>query len=390
MTLVLGILGLLEYFIHCANLKNIRIRIHVNGTRGKSSVTRLIAAGFREAGIETCAKTTGTLARMILPDGSEYPVYRNSRPNVIEQVRIVATAASLKAEALVLECMAIQPHLQFLSERKFIRATHTVITNVRPDHLESMGPTEKDVALAFAGTVPKGGVLFTAEKNFLPFLAKVAENHRSTLVAVGKPDVAGVSAKDMGKFTYLEHPENVALALRICEEFGIKRRTALRGMWKAPPDPGVFAIHEIHFFGGRKIFFANGFAANDPQSTQRIWHMAIQKTPGVGRRIVIFNCRADRPDRSEQLGKACVHWHPADHYLLIGSGTYLFARAARAEGMDPAKISFAEHRSVADIFEIVVDIAGKSALVMGMGNIAEPGLELVRYFRNRSLLEEAA
>lgn len=31
---------------------------------------------------------------------------------------------------------------------------------------------------------------------------------------------------------------------------------------------------------------------------------------------------------------------------------------------------------------------GRSALVMGMGNIGGPGLELVRYFRNRELLTE--
>ena len=29
----------------------------------------LIAGGLREGGVVTCAKTTGTLARMILPDG---------------------------------------------------------------------------------------------------------------------------------------------------------------------------------------------------------------------------------------------------------------------------------------------------------------------------------
>ena len=43
----------------------IPIRIHVNGTRGKSSVTRLIAAGLRAGGKRTFAKTTGTAPRVI-------------------------------------------------------------------------------------------------------------------------------------------------------------------------------------------------------------------------------------------------------------------------------------------------------------------------------------
>ena len=40
-------------------------RIHVNGIRGKSSVTRLIAAALREGKVKTLGKTTGTAARTI-------------------------------------------------------------------------------------------------------------------------------------------------------------------------------------------------------------------------------------------------------------------------------------------------------------------------------------
>ncbi len=47
------------------------LKIHVNGTRGKSTVTRLIAAGLRQASLPTVAKTTGSAARLIYPDGSE-------------------------------------------------------------------------------------------------------------------------------------------------------------------------------------------------------------------------------------------------------------------------------------------------------------------------------
>lgn len=43
---------------------------------------------------------------MILPDGTEYPIYRPSTPNVLEQLRIVDTAAAYGAQALVVECMA--------------------------------------------------------------------------------------------------------------------------------------------------------------------------------------------------------------------------------------------------------------------------------------------
>src|SRR5512137_274202 len=87
---LLVLAGFGEAYLHRRNLSKIPIRIHVNGTRGKSSVVRLIAGGLREGGITTCAKTTGTLARMILPDASEYPIFRPAGANVIEQMRIVS------------------------------------------------------------------------------------------------------------------------------------------------------------------------------------------------------------------------------------------------------------------------------------------------------------
>jgi UDP-N-acetylmuramyl tripeptide synthase len=46
-------------------------RIHVNGIRGKSTVTRYVAAILRESGLRTFGKTTGTAARVILPDGKD-------------------------------------------------------------------------------------------------------------------------------------------------------------------------------------------------------------------------------------------------------------------------------------------------------------------------------
>lgn len=383
--LLLAVLGLLESLAHRRNLDRIRIRIHVNGTRGKSSVTRLIAAGLRAGGIRTCAKTTGTLARMIMPDGTEYPVFRPARPNVIEQLRIVRTAVAYQAEALVIECMAVQPTLQALSELVLVRATHGVITNAREDHLDVMGPTEEDVALALAATTPPGGVMFTAEQRHLDVLQMACADRGARLVGVSAQEIAAVTAEDLAGFSYVEHGENVALALAVLAELGVGREVALRGMWSARPDPGVMAAHSLDFFG-RRIVFVNGFAANDPESTERIWSMALARYPDVEKRVAIFNCRADRPDRSRQLGEACTRWAPADHYLLIGTGTYIFARAASAAGIDERKLVFAEDMRIDEIFEQIVELSGRYALVMGMANIGGQGLDLVRHFRNRSKL----
>lgn len=384
---LLVVSGSLELVRHRRNLARIPIRIHVNGTRGKSSVTRLIAAALRESGIPTCAKTTGTLARMILPDATEYPVFRPAGANIIEQLRIVRTAIAYEPKALVIECMAVQPTLQAISELRMIRSTHGVITNARPDHLDVMGPTEEDVARALAGTIPVRGKLFTAEPRHTNILLEATKDRESTLVCVGADAIASLTREELAGFSYVEHAENVALALAVVADLGVPRAVALRGMYKAEADPGAMAVYEVEFFG-RSLTFVNGFAANDPESTERLWKMAIALAPGARKRIALVNCRADRADRSRQLGEACPSWAPADHYVLVGTGTYIFARAAVSSGLDERKLVFAEDLRIEEVFEQIVELSGPQALVMGMANIGGPGLDIVRHFKNRSRLRE--
>jgi poly-gamma-glutamate synthase PgsB/CapB len=379
-------LGALEVTLHRRRLSRIPTRIHVAGTRGKSSVTRLIAAGLRQAGVVTTAKTTGTVPRMILPDGREVPVFRPRGANIVEQTRIVAAACELNAEAMVIECMALQPELHWVSESKLIRATHGVITNVRADHLDVMGPTEEDVALCLAGMIPVGGVLFTAERKHKGILARACADRATRFVELDDEDLLTVSDDDLGCFEHVEHRDNVALALRVLRELGVEREVALEGMWTARPDPGALTEHEVSFHG-RHIVFVNAFAANDPQSTELIWNLSIARHPEVEHVIALFNLRDDRPTRTRQLARETRFWHGAAHVVLIGSGAYHFAREAQKNGLGFDRFTYADHEQVEDMFESVVELCGRRTLVVGMGNIAGPGLGLVRMFRNRRTLE---
>jgi gamma-polyglutamate synthase len=382
---VLAGLGCLEAYWHNRHRLRIPLRIHVNGTRGKSSVTRLIAAGLRSSGIRTCAKTTGTLPRFIHPDGTEEPIERVGRTNVIEQVHIIRQAANLSAEAIVLECMALHPLLQSLCELDIVRATHGVITNARPDHLDVMGPTPADVARALAGTAPVGGTLFTAERNprQLRILEEAALDRNSLFLPVYDADVANITAADLQGFSYIEHPDNVALSLSVCLSLGIDRQTALRGMWQAVPDPGAMSQWTVEQ-QGRRLVFVNAFAANDPQSTDCIWNLANTMNAQADSRIAVVNCRGDRPERSVQMAEMCSAWKNLDNVLAIGTGTDLFVKRALNLGMSPRRLHAAERQPAESILNKLRDVAGHLGLVMGLGNIAGVGMELVDLFRRRS------
>ncbi len=377
--------GALEYRAHRRNLASVPIRIHVNGTRGKSSVTRLIAAGLRAGGIATCAKTTGSAPRMILEDGAEYPIQRQGRANIIEQARALSVAAHRNARALVLECMALNPRYQAFCEEVLVRSTVGVITNIRADHLDVMGPTVADVAKALCGTVPRGGLLATAESDeaHLALMADIARRQGSTLVRA-TPEGQKVSAADLGGFSYIEHPDNVALALEVCTRLGVPREKAIAGMWSAQPDIGVLRVVHLDFFG-KKVDFINGFAANDPDSTLAIWHLIAERFPGERSRVVLLNCRADRVHRSVQLGEILPRMPGLDTAIITGTGTRPAVEAALQRGMPVERLITLEDARADDIFERTLSQIPTRGLVYGIGNIGGVGHAVVEYFENRAV-----
>ena len=72
-----------------------------------------------------------------------------------------------------------------------------------------------------------------------------------------------ISDAVIGEFPYIEHKENVSLALGVCKYFGVDERTALHGMFTATPDPGVSQIYTIDL-NGKTITYIGALAANDP------------------------------------------------------------------------------------------------------------------------------
>ena len=176
-----------------AALARVPIRIHVGGTRGKTTVCRLIAAGLRSNGIRTLAKTTGSEPLLILTDGTEQKWLRLGPPGIGEQRRFAVLAARLQAKASVLECMAIRPELVRACERDLVRATIAVLTNIRPDHLEDLSSIGA-IAESQLGLVPKNGVLVAAEEALSPPLRERAAARGTSIIAVHTVGLSAAAA----------------------------------------------------------------------------------------------------------------------------------------------------------------------------------------------------
>ena len=294
---VLIISGLLEFKYHHLSLSGIPIRIHVNGTRGKSSVTRLIAAGLRAGGKRTFAKTTGTAPRVIDSKGIDRIIHRLRKPSIGEQVRLLKYFSDEKPDVVVMECMAVQPQYQWISEHQMVKANIGVITNARPDHLDEMGPTEEDVVKSLCNSVPINGTLVTAENKHQKIIEEVTLSNNSKFISSNEKSLP---KEYINNFSYIEHPQNIAIALDVCEELGVNRNIAIQGMHDVQPDLGALIVWKLAGVNGM-LQFVNGMAANDPVSTLQIWKFVIDRYPTNSCTAVFFNSRDDRPLRTKQM-----------------------------------------------------------------------------------------
>ena len=171
----------------------------------------------------------------------------------------------------------------------------------------------EDIAYSLSNTIPFNGQVVTSERELAPVLEKVADKRESEFSLVGNELV---NPEFMGRFPYLEHKDNVALALKVCELSGIERNTALEGMLQSQPDPGATIIWKLRC-GDNFNFFINVFAANDPASTLDIWTQ-IQTHIQDSKTCIFLNTRNDRRYRTNQLLSLVFNQMKPDMLIVRG------------------------------------------------------------------------
>jgi gamma-polyglutamate synthase len=368
--------GAAEQRRHLAALESIPVRVLVNGIRGKSSITRLVAGALRGGGLRVVAKTTGTAARYIGTDRLDKPIDRPfGLANVIEQLRIVRRAEAERPDALVMECMAVQPDLQELNQSRLVRSTIGVLSNVREDHLDEMGPTLGDVARSLSRAMPVGGVCITAETTLLDVLREQAVRRGCRLVHV---DHESVTDEELSGFPYLAFKENIAIAIAVADELGIERAAALRGMWEAAPDPGVLSV-ERYELAGKTIRLANVFAANDPNSTVMNVERLLEARMIGSPIFALVNCRPDRVERNRQMGAILPQLH-AERVFVVGRPSRS-AIAAIPGSWRGSVVDLGGERMPAEILDVILANVEAEATLVAVGNIHGQGELLLEHLR---------
>ena len=370
---LLIVFGLIEARLHQKALSKIPTRVHVNGTRGKSSVTRLIAAGLRSGGIKTYAKTTGSSPRFIDELGNDHIIQRFRPASIGEQIRMIMRFAKQRPQAIVMECMAIHPQYQWVSEHKILNSNYGVITNVRADHLEEMGYSLNHIARSLSNTIPFNQKFFTSETDSVKILEdKTKKNNSKFIISRGE----NLNKKYINGFSFIEHPDNIALALDVCKDIGVSEDLAIKGMKKMNPDPGALTITKV-MINKNKVDFVNAFAANDPQSTLKTWEIIYEFYKNDKKKIALFlNTRSDRQLRTQQL-LDMIFSRMDINYLIVRGDNLENEITSRCEKIRKIKFSLFQDQ---DAPSLVINEISRldNFLVVGIGNIVGWGESFMR------------
>jgi gamma-polyglutamate synthase len=364
-------------------VKSIRIRVNINGVRGNSTVSRFFTAILKEANLRTIGKTTGTSARMIYwyTDEEEPIVRGKTGANIGEQKGVVKKAADLNAEALVSECMAVNPDYQIIFQEQMLQANVGVIVNVLEDHMDVMGPTLDDVAETFTHSIPYRGYLIITEGPYAQYYKQIARARRTKVVVANPSKVPEGFIK---QFDYMVFPEHVALTLAVAEALGIAKQAALEGMLKrGQPDPFVTRIYHL-FDKNNPSFFVSGFAINDAQSTLTVWDNIKKIGYDSDEPVIVMNCREDRVDRTEHFAKNVLPKINMDTLILIGTVTKPVVNAFEAGHIPAKRILNMEKRSTTEILNALQNLGG-GRVIYGIGNLHGAGLPLVEAVEKEAL-----
>ncbi|MCD8898490.1 poly-gamma-glutamate synthase PgsB [Mammaliicoccus sciuri] len=368
------LIGVVEKFVHNANVKKIPIRININGIRGKSTITRLIFSILKENQNKVIAKTTGTDARILYwYSEEEVPILRKPQgANIGEQKGIMKHVVKQNADSLVNECMAVNPDYQITFQKDLVKANVGVIVNVLEDHMDVLGPTLEDVANAFSATVPYNGKLVVMKDHYKNYFEKIAKKRNTSIISVDKDDI---SEEYLKKFDYIVFPDNVAIALGVADSLGIHRDIALRGMLNAPPDSGAVRVKYYEANDTNNIFI-NAFAANEPESSKAILDKVYSYNYPFEKVVIVLNCRSDRVDRTYLFTESFIPEIKIDTLIVTG-GTTQMVTELMAKYPDINYYNF-EGKDFEDVKKRIIKESVKS-LVFCVGNIHGPGKKIIDF-----------
>lgn len=355
--------------------ESIPLVIAVTGTRGKSTVVRLMASVFRESGRVALAKSTGSQAQFVLPDGTIESIPRRGVVSILEQKKPLKKAVALKADCLVVEIMSIRPENHFVESQRILKPNIVLVTNIRRDHTEAMGEREQDIAKVLHLDFPEGAQIYVPQE-YQQYLDQKTIQSRSLrpIVVPQHPQLSPPHADP--SILRNEFAENLDLVAAVARRFGIDEAVIGRGLRNATYDIGRLKIWSLQL-GGKRVFAVNAFAANDPVSTSKVLEKAREILGANASTYTgLLNLRSDRPDRT-------VQWIDALNSGMSKRFARLYVHGGHANVMkrrvDSTEVLASKSPDVTT--QMIVEGMEEHGVIFGFGNIGGAGEQLVEYWQ---------
>jgi gamma-polyglutamate synthase len=221
------------------------LRIVVTGTRGKTTVARLLASVLREDGRTVLAKTTGSEPCLVLPDGIIERIRRRGPASILEQKALLHRAVRLGANVLVAEVMSIHAENHEVEGQRILVPHLVLATNFLVDHTEAQGGTPEEVGRVLALAVPKGATVLVpggaCPASFLSAVtgggAEISEVPAGTGTLPSADRGTPIGAQVLPTFA-----ENLDLVVAAARRLGVGDDAIRRGIASARHDVGALGI----------------------------------------------------------------------------------------------------------------------------------------------------
>jgi hypothetical protein len=180
---------------HREFINNTEIRIVVSGIRGKSSTVKRLDDVFNRRGYDVLTKITGNQPTLIR-NGDVIPIDRPGpyttlyeNINVLREFNPIFESYTPENVA-IFENQGITEYTTRLFNQRFVKPHVVVIANIRQDHQDTLGKTRRDIARAFARTIPPDTHVVSGELHPVlhEYMSEEIERAGATLTQVSIPD----------------------------------------------------------------------------------------------------------------------------------------------------------------------------------------------------------
>ncbi|MFC7135298.1 MULTISPECIES: Mur ligase family protein [Salinibaculum] len=173
--------------IHRRRLSDIGIRISVTGVRGKSTAVQWLHDILHDRDYDTYAKVTGVAPTSIY-NGTRHEIERPAKVRLYENERQLRQFENV--DAAVVENQGIRGYTTRLVNEQFVRPHVVFLTNVREDHMDTLGANRLQIARSLARSIPAGTHVISGERDqpLRDYLEAELDRRDATITHVRVPE----------------------------------------------------------------------------------------------------------------------------------------------------------------------------------------------------------